>query len=256
MRGAYFHAMNTTNTTPTTPEFAYGMRSRPFSIGAQPKGATRIDEADKRARWGVVFYACALTPEEVASFELVDFNREFLFVADGTNPPVQTWVPADDEKQAHKAFWESLTLDQQNATESCECIEIRRRQIITPERADFLASIIVTAVEGGIQYWSEHRDYKWKETPADDLLVSASVEIRADEDNREELPEWTRITPDSIEKALTMFRDPNVNQNLGTHSTNVKTIVGADATNDAGDIDSDLADQIVQVAAMGKVIFG
>lgn len=55
-------------------EFAYGMRSRPFGIGAQPKGFVRVDEDDKRARWGVIFYGAPLTADEIYSFELVDLN--------------------------------------------------------------------------------------------------------------------------------------------------------------------------------------
>ena len=52
-------------------EFSYGMKARPFSIGAQPKGHSGIDESDKRARWGVVKYPRKLTADEVRSFELV-----------------------------------------------------------------------------------------------------------------------------------------------------------------------------------------
>lgn len=70
----------------------YGLRARPLSIGAQPKGsAAYIDpknaQSDPRiaelvkaqgpesVRHGAVAYDRELTPQEVASYELVDFGR-------------------------------------------------------------------------------------------------------------------------------------------------------------------------------------
>ena len=57
-------------------EYAYGMHMRPLQIGAQPKGFTRADEADKRGRHGVIYYNRPLTAEEIASFELKDLNKQ------------------------------------------------------------------------------------------------------------------------------------------------------------------------------------
>ena len=46
-------------------EYAYGMRARPFSIGAQPAGHSWIDEEDNRARYGVVYYPKPLTQDQI-----------------------------------------------------------------------------------------------------------------------------------------------------------------------------------------------
>lgn len=85
-------------TEPTEPPaqggklYWYGLRARPLSIGAQPKGSAayidpenaqtdpRIAELVKAqgpesVRHGAVAYDRELTPQEVASYELVDFGR-------------------------------------------------------------------------------------------------------------------------------------------------------------------------------------
>ena len=79
-------------------EFAYGLRSRPWSIGAQPKGQSRIDEEDKRARYGVAFYPRELTKDEIASYELVDLNApaQEIILESATNKQ-----QAEEAKAAH-----------------------------------------------------------------------------------------------------------------------------------------------------------
>lgn len=70
----------------------YGLRNRPLSLGAQPKGSVAYIQPEEAAtdpriapmvadagassvRHGAVAYDHELTPEEVASYELVDFGR-------------------------------------------------------------------------------------------------------------------------------------------------------------------------------------
>jgi len=57
-------------------EYAYGMKARPFDIGAQPKGFSRVDENDKRSRWGVIYYSEPLSESQVRQYELVPLEKE------------------------------------------------------------------------------------------------------------------------------------------------------------------------------------
>lgn len=56
---------------------AYAMARRPYQIGAQPRNAAHVDEDDKRGRFGVIYYAEPLTPQEVDAFELVPLAAPF-----------------------------------------------------------------------------------------------------------------------------------------------------------------------------------
>lgn len=118
------------------------------------------------------------------------------------------------------------------------------------ERKDFLCCVIVTAVEGGSNFWAAFRNYVHKEN-GNYLLTEASVEVK---DSQGDYPaDWKAVGTDDIEAALAKFA---ANEDLGVHASYVKQIVGASAINDGGDIDADLADMIFQVAVNGKVIFG
>jgi len=65
---------------PAPKEYAYALRQRPFGIGAQPPGHSRLDEGDERGRYGVVYYAAPLSDESMRNFELkrvFDSNQKF-----------------------------------------------------------------------------------------------------------------------------------------------------------------------------------
>lgn len=141
----------------------------------------------------------------------------------------------------------------------------------TAERAQFLADVLTTAVEGGIGYWSRVTAYRWQ---APDLGYSdgregtpevADAEVTILEVEEEGAPEHT-VTLDTIAKGLGLIRaakhDPAASEWYeGTtipflgESTR-RAVVAADRANDAGEIDSSRADVILQVALFGKVIYG
>ena len=56
--------------------YKYGMLSRPFSIGCQPKGCIDVIETDKLIDgfWNILIYDRELTDEEIESFELKEIN--------------------------------------------------------------------------------------------------------------------------------------------------------------------------------------
>ena len=117
----------------------------------------------------------------------------------------------------------------------------------TAERADFLSLVVITAVEGGINYWAETDRYKWNEQSGN--FKDASVVVRDLEGN---LPaEWTPVTLETIEAGLS-----NIRKDTNSQSYLIPSILNADRTNDAGNIDADAADFIVQYGLFGKAVYG
>jgi len=60
----------------------------------------------------------------------------------------------------------------------------------------------------------------------------------------------------SIEEALELFMSPAISRTLQVHPTYISQINECNRVNDGGNIDAQLADIIVQVAAFGDVIYG
>lgn len=140
------------------------------------------------------------------------------------------------------------------------------------ERESFLALIITTALEGGIGYWSQATEYRWyypdiaggTADPAPNGGGNAFARIIETEANvdPEECPTWD-ITPDVVATGLRRIASTQDIRYL--NATDRKTIRYCDRHNTtapddgpdwARDIDSDLADVIVQVALLGEVVYG
>ena len=115
-------------------------------------------------------------------------------------------------------------------------------------QTDFLSCVLVTAVEGGIGYWAEVRNYHWTEDTNHNLL-SASAEIKIEDTNESE---WQTLNLDVIRNGIEKIQNNEVNINRDM----LKSIVAGNITNDAGEIDSDGADCIVQAALFGEIIYG
>lgn len=114
-----------------------------------------------------------------------------------------------------------------------------------PDRAEFLAYTVVAAVEGGINYWAEIKDYQWREDD-NGRMTTASASVRA------ERGEWRELTPETIEAGIAKLKTGEVEIN----KTVLSWIVTGDALNDATDIDATAADCIVQVALFGELVYG
>ncbi len=132
------------------------------------------------------------------------------------------------------------------------------------ERRDLLATVIVTAVEGGIGYWSQAENYRWyfptiqaqagdkggTARPGPDGTANAYVTLHPTDEGEGDF-EPRKITTDDIARALDMIRKDEVELNLPLK----RSIWRGDATNDGGEIDADGADAIVQIAMFGTVIY-
>ena len=114
-------------------------------------------------------------------------------------------------------------------------------------RQDFLASVLVTAVEGGINYWAIMTGYHWKQDENHNL-TSAEVMVLPDEDGAE----WHKVTVGKIARGI----QPILSTDFAVREDILRSIAGANVTNDAGEIDSEAADVIVQAALFGKLVYG
>ena len=117
-----------------------------------------------------------------------------------------------------------------------------------PDRADFLSCVVITAVEGGVNYWAAIKDYQWSKGE-DDNFTSASAKVRDVENNG---GEWHEVTHETVEAGIAKIRTGDVRLNKEILSW----ILTGDATNDATDIDATAADCIIQVALFDEVVYG
>jgi hypothetical protein len=111
------------------------------------------------------------------------------------------------------------------------------------EREQYLDDITITAVEGGIGYWSLGRNYVWSDEGP------TSVEIRVED---EEDDTWHTVDRSAIRKGITRL----LSGDMKVHESYVDVLRKADRHNDAGDIDATMADLIVQAAVLGEIVYG
>lgn len=124
------------------------------------------------------------------------------------------------------------------------------------ERAQFLADVLTTAVEGGIGYWSAVSEYRWDlEDPADTSVVVHEY----DDDlgiNGDYKEEGVRVDLDLIAKGIGILKRSG---GVGSafQSDYWKQFLLADRTNgEDGDYDAGTADCIVQAGMFGEVVYG
>jgi hypothetical protein len=124
----------------------------------------------------------------------------------------------------------------------------------SPERKEFLTNVLVTAVEGGINYWADIEEYRIDEIP-DPVFpgltkwVGGSVKVRDFEGTG---GKWHTVTLDTIARGIRVVTTPDFNLNRQMKSW----IRDGNAENDSGDIDCWCADAIVQAAVLGEVVYG
>ena len=119
----------------------------------------------------------------------------------------------------------------------------------TVERIDFLASVIVTVFEGGgVQYWSDVRGYRWSQD-ADNNLLEASAEVKAFEWEKDD---WRKVGIGTVSLGIQRIKEPEFRIN----PAHLSTILTAEHTNDAGEVDAEIADCIVQAGLLGELVYG
>ena len=117
----------------------------------------------------------------------------------------------------------------------------------TAERTNFLASIVVTAIEGGINYWADTKEYRL--TWAHQQLTQATALIR---DWEAPDGDWAKIDVDTIARGIGKVLEAEFSLNKEMKDW----IRNGTSENDSGNIDCWCADAIVQAAVLGELVYG
>lgn len=139
-----------------------------------------------------------------------------------------------------------------SSTPTPDVRESKRLQLSTrrsPQRIEFYSDIIITAVEGGINYWAYVHNYE-HETCAGTYAMVGEIEKIDDENLKEE--DWHRVDLDTIAKAFShVNREPIKNLHEDTRTRYKKAYIDQDA----GDLDAGDCDNLIQIALFKEIIY-
>jgi hypothetical protein len=123
-------------------------------------------------------------------------------------------------------------------------------------REEFLADIIICAVEGGTNYWAYSARYRHDDSAHTKVYLGVMEEVdelgNPNPVGSTDSQPWYYIDIERVARALTLIRSGKVSMNTQIQ----QTIKQADAENDATDIDATCADVIMQVACFGEIVYG
>lgn len=117
---------------------------------------------------------------------------------------------------------------------------------VTPSD-ELLAGVIITALEGGIGYWSSCSEYEWENRPPSEVYAV----VHDSEDKDKEF----RITIETIREGLRKIVHDEVKYNLGEDEYMQNLAVGI-LTEEDYDYDAGDADNIVQAGLFGELVYG
>lgn len=124
--------------------------------------------------------------------------------------------------------------------------------VTLPVSAEFVHDVFVTACEGGINFWAEVDQYHWSDGNRNPDLYGFFATVRAyDIDDFDDAK--FRVDASVIAAGLQQIAAGPV-EYLGEGLRT--TIIQAAIAGDAGDIDANDADTIVQVGLFGRLIYG
>lgn len=126
---------------------------------------------------------------------------------------------------------------------------------ISAERKQFLHDVFVTALEGGIGYWSQASKYHWSvdaDGEQEDLDGFVAIIHEWDEDANDYGSKKLTVNRQVIQSGIRALAD----KSFQVRDDIRKTVLAASAMNDSGDIDAEIADVIVQAGLFGEVIYG
>lgn len=123
----------------------------------------------------------------------------------------------------------------------------------TAEREQFLADIIITAVEGGTGYWAAVSGYVWCDAEEGERAANTKATLHELDDATGAFDGDTHdLTIETVAAGIGKIKRGEV----GVRADLLEAIKRGDAENDAGDIDADCADVIVQAGLFGEVVYG
>jgi hypothetical protein len=117
-------------------------------------------------------------------------------------------------------------------------------------RKQFLFDVFVTAMEGGIGYWAYAEEYHYSNNGTEDL--EGFYALVSDCEGDETFPDNSTINQKVIVTGVNKIIN---DKDVKISETIRKRIAKASMLNDAGIIDADDADCIVQVGLMGELVF-
>lgn len=128
----------------------------------------------------------------------------------------------------------------------------------TQERKEFLADVFTTAIEGGINYWSQVEEYHWQGTEGrmqDADLDGFYAEIIEIGDGYERIPH--RIDQAVIVRGLNLLCNNADPIKFAPTGRLLADLLLANRTNGSdGDFDADSADCVVQAGLFGEIVYG
>lgn len=133
----------------------------------------------------------------------------------------------------------------------------------TAERLQFLHDVMITAISGGVSYWSVADDIVRHEN--DDLFYVSYVLYCSDGGKEpiecgndvDEVCKGHTVDPELVARGLGLGTKPEAaSGEIGWAYSQRKHVILANRESDAGEIDSVDADCIVQLGIFGKVVYG
>ena len=106
----------------------------------------------------------------------------------------------------------------------------------TVERTEFILDVIDTAFAGGINYWAYTRD--------------GNEILEYDDDGP--IGKWITITPVMVEEGIARIKEPS----FQIAQWILVSVLLGDRNTDAGEIDAEAADVIIQAAVFGEIVYG
>jgi hypothetical protein len=123
----------------------------------------------------------------------------------------------------------------------------------TPEREQFLKDVLITAVEGGINYWSAVSEYD----PDNGTVRVHEYHPDTGETENGYAKEGVLVTLDTIAKGIGVIERDSVRFRFAHVGGYWGEFWKANRTNgENGDYDAGIADCIVQAALFGEVVYG
>lgn len=125
----------------------------------------------------------------------------------------------------------------------------------TAIRTEFLSDVLITATEGGINYWAHPRSRTWDGIPAEpgSTLMSAVLVDREELEGDQPTNKRHVIDHDAVERGIALIL--STTEKFSVREDIYRMILLGHYKNDAGEIDAEAADVIVQAALFGEILY-
>lgn len=123
---------------------------------------------------------------------------------------------------------------------------------MTSQRNQDINAIVITAVEGGVNYWAKLRRYRWHDPATGEDLDEATVEVRDFEGDEPWRLVDRAVVVRGLRKLAGYHKGGAPHPDRQAHFRAIYHNLGTDDF----DIDAEDADCIVQAGLFGEVVYG